>query len=36
MLTYSVILLLFAVYSYSQIDLNLTLSANEFYQSIQP
>ena len=35
MLTYSVILLLFAVYSYSQIDLNLTLSANEFYQSIQ-
>ena len=32
---YSLILLSFAIYSYSQIDLNLTLSANTFYQDIQ-
>lgn len=32
---YIVILFLFTIYSYSQIDLNLTLSSNQFYQSIQ-
>lgn len=32
---YSIILFLLTVYSYSQIDLNLTLSSNPIYQSIQ-
>lgn len=32
---YSLILILFVVYSYSQIDLNLTLSSNEMYQKFQ-
>lgn len=32
---YVIILLTFSIYSYSQIDLNLTLSANSIYQSFQ-
>lgn len=32
---YSIILFLLTVYSYSQIDLNLTLSSNQIYQNIQ-
>lgn len=32
---YSIILLFFAIYSYSQIDLNLTLSSNQIYQNFQ-
>lgn len=34
-LFYSFVLLLFSVYSYSQIDLNLTLSSNSLYQKFQ-
>ncbi len=34
-LAYNLILLAITIYSYSQIDLNLTLSANYFYQIIQ-
>lgn len=32
---YTAVLFLLTVYSYSQIDLNLTLSSNKFYQAIQ-
>jgi len=32
---YSLLLLFLIIYSYSQIDLNLTLSSNQLYQSIQ-
>lgn len=32
---YTFILLVFVVYSYTQIDLNLTLSSNAFYQQVQ-
>jgi len=32
---YSIVLLLLTIYSYSQIDLNLTLSSNQIYQNIQ-
>jgi hypothetical protein len=34
-LVYSLILLVFTIYSYSQIDLNLTLSSNPLYQHFQ-